>query len=144
MTARRLAIMLVVAVAATAGSASGSGYAARPAGITLATFAGRWTGHTRFLRVRRDGRATEVIYDGCCDPVLNLTLQLSRPTGTPADASARAVVTGVWVRDRTAFTTQHPAPHVGEAGTLRLRHSVIDEPFTETTYCAAGGTRCGA
>ena len=107
-------------------------------------FSGRWTGHTRVLTVHRDGRATESIYSGCCDPVLNVTLLLSRPRGTPTDASARVRVTGVWIRDKAAFSAQHPAPRVGQIGALRLRRAVIYEPFTNTNYCSRGVSKCGA
>ena len=103
--------------------------------VTLGTFAGTWIGHTRGLVISRRGRAKESIYSGCCDPVLNLTFRLSRLHGTAADATASATVSGVWVRDKTAFTNKYPAPHVGETRTLRLRNGVITETLTGTNYC---------
>lgn len=139
-----VAVGVIAATLASASAALGAERAAGHPKATLATFAGRWTGHTRSLRVHRDGHATESIYSGCCDPVLNLTLLLSRPTGTPTDASVRVRVTGVWIRDKSAFNARHPAPHEGELGTLHLKHAVIYEPFTGTNYCSAGGSKCGA
>ena len=139
-----VAIAAVTVLLAGTGAVSGTGQGKRPPTATLATFAGRWTGHTRVLKVHRDGRATESIYSGCCSPQLNLTLLLSHPRGTPADASVHARVTGVWIRDKAAFTRQHPGPQVGDIGTLRLRRAVIYDPFTHTDYCSSGGTRSGA
>jgi len=73
-----------------------------------------------------------------------VTFRLSRPAGTPADATAVATVTGVWVRDRSAFRQQSPPPHVGERRTIRLQHGVVDETLTGATYCGRGVDRCGA
>ena len=103
-----------------------------------------WIGHTRELRIAHDGRATEAIGDGCCDPVLNVTFRLSRPTGTPENAAAAATVTGVWVRDASAFGKRNRPPRVGERRTIRLRHGVVYETVTGTTYCGPHVDRCGA
>jgi hypothetical protein len=114
---------------------------------TIATFVGGWIGHTRSLSIRPGGHATESIYSGCCDPVINLTFRLSRPGGTTTDATALATVTGVWVRDRTVYTTASPAPHVGERRTVRLRDGVLDETLTGAPYCdhqAENAGKCGA
>lgn len=102
---------------------------------TMRTFAGRWYGHTRGLTVTRRGRARETIFDGCCDHVIDLRFRLRHPHGTTTHAKARARVTSVRVYDKRAFTKQHPAPHVGQTGTVKLRHGVIHDPFTSTTYC---------
>ncbi len=145
MSIRAVPWMVAVGVVLTGPSLALAGVrAAPPHRATLATFAGRWTGHTRFLRIRRGGRATEVIYSGCCNAELNLTLRLSRPNGTSTDASAHALITGVWVRDRAAFNARHPAPRLGATGRLLLKHAVIYEPFTHTNYCSVGGSKCGA
>ncbi len=116
---------------------------AAPRRAHLTTFAGVWVGHTRELRIARDGRATEAIGDGCCDPVLNVTFRLSHPGGTPENATAVATVTGVWVRDRSVFGSTRP-PRVGERRTIRLRNGVIDDTLTGTTYCSSGVGTCGA
>jgi len=114
---------------------------------TLGTFTGNWIGHTRGLVIRHGGHATESIYSGCCDPMINLTFRLSRPRGTTQDASVTATVTGVWIRDRSAFTKAYPAPHVGEVRVLRLRHGVLTETLTGAVYCdneAENAGKCGA
>jgi len=114
---------------------------------TLGTFTGSWIGHTRGLVIRRGGHATESIYSGCCDPVIKLTFRLTRPRGTTRNASVTATVTGVWIRDRSAFTKAYPAPHVGEMRVLRLRHGVLNETLTGANYCdneAENAGKCGA
>lgn len=118
--------------------------AASPHKATLAMFAGRWWGHTRGLTVRRSGRAAESIYSGCCDPVINLDFRITHPRGTASDATAIATVTAVWIRDRSAFTKQDPAPRVGERRVIRLRAGVISETLTGTDYCARTVDKCGA
>ncbi len=110
---------------------------------TLATFAGRWLGHTRSLRITRKGYANESIGSGCCDPVIDLKLRLSRPRGTSRNASVSARVTAVRVHDKRAFTKANPAPHVGETRGLRLKHGVITEPLTHTNYCDRAAGRRG-
>jgi hypothetical protein len=97
--------------------------------------------------IRHGGHATESISSGCCDPVINLTFRLSRPRGTTTNASVTATVTGVWVRDRSAFTSAGPAPHVGEVRVLRLTNGVLTEPLTGANYCdnkAESAGKCGA
>jgi hypothetical protein len=41
----------------------------------------------------------------------------------------------VRVDDKSWFTKTNPAPHVGEAATIRLRAGVITETLTATNYC---------
>jgi hypothetical protein len=137
------ALALTAVTTATAGAPSD----AELKRATNATFVGGWIGHTRSLSIRSGGHATESIYSGCCDPVINLTFRLSRPRGTTKDASAVATVTGVWVRDRIAFTKASPAPRVGERRAIRLRDGVIDETLTGAVYCnqqAENVGKCGA
>ena len=148
---RLLLVALCVAGGASSASPAASNHPAawrQAAGkATLAAFTGTWIGHTRGLTVRRGGHATESIYSGCCDPALNLTFRLSRPQGTENDATASARVTGVWVRDRTAFTRAYPSPHVGEVRVIRLRNGVVSETLTGTNYCdsrAENEGKCGA
>lgn len=93
------------------------------------------------------GRATESIYSGCCDPVINVTFRLSRPRGTIRIAAATATTTGVWVRDQNAFTKAWSPPHIGETRTIRLRNGVLTESLTSTNYCdskAENDGKCGA
>ena len=118
-----------------------------PGRATLATFAGVWQGHTRTLTIARSGRAKESIYSGCCDFVIDLEFQLSRPAGTARNATATATVTAVHLHDRTAFTKAWRPPRLNEAAHLRLERGVITEPLTGTDYCdATAGARgtCGA
>jgi hypothetical protein len=131
----------VVLLAAMAGWISvprpgdGTALAAASRRATLATFAGRWFGHTRSLTITRRGHARESIYDGCCDHVIDLRFRLSRVRGTSNKASALARVTAVHVFDPSSFTPAKPAPKVGERRRLRLRNGVITEPFTHTVFC---------
>jgi hypothetical protein len=125
--------------------AAPSASAARHA--TVRTFAGTWYGHTRSLVITRRGFARESIGDGCCNPVIDLKFRLSRARGTTGDATARARVTAVRVRDHRYFSKKHPPPHIGETRQIRLRNGVIHERISGTTYCdAAAGPRgvCGA
>lgn len=113
----------------------------------LATFAGTWIGHTRSLVIKRDGSAKESIGDGCCNPVIDLRLRLSRPHATASGATATARVTAVDVHDRSLFSKKHPPPRVGESRRIRVKHGVIHERITGTTYCGRPAARkgvCGA
>jgi hypothetical protein len=95
---------------------------------TLATFAEGWQAHARSLTITRTGNADEWFTLGLGDFVVELRFRLSRPKGTPRDATATATVTAVRIGDRSAFTAAHPAPRVGEALRIRLRDGVITEP----------------
>jgi hypothetical protein len=122
-----------LALAWQAGTTHAGGQAVSARKATLRTFAGTWFGHTRSLTITRRGRAKESIGNGCCDPVMDLKLRLSRPRGSSRHASVRARVTSVDVHDRSAMSRR--PPRVGETRRLRLRHGVIKEPLTHTNYC---------
>ena len=139
---RRASCLLLVATCLVASHSSAEGSTPRRA--TLATFAGYWWGHTRGLRIMRDGHAAESISSGCCDRVIIVDFRLSRLRGTSRDAAAAATVTAVWVRDRSAFTKARPAPQLGETRTIRLRNGVISETLTGADYCAPRVDKCGA
>lgn len=114
---------------------------------TLKSFAGSWTGHERDLKVTRKGHAKENIGDGCCDPVITLRFRLSHARGTAHNATARAKVTVVHVHDRSAYPKGTHPPHVGEVRRIHLKHGVIHERLTTTTYCDQSAERrgvCGA
>ena len=116
---------------------------------TLVTFAGGWQAHARSLAITRTGDGKEWISLGLGDFVIALRFHLSRPRGTPRDATATATVTAVRIADRTAFTPAHPAPRVGDSGTIRLRDGVITETLTGVHYCGPGvrdwiAAGCGA
>ena len=102
---------------------------------TLATFAGTWQGHGRTLTITQAGNAEERISLGLGHFVIALRFQLSRPRGTPRDATATATVTGVRIGDRSVFTAARPPPRVGESRRIRLRDGVITETLTGANYC---------
>jgi hypothetical protein len=139
------ALALAVAVAASIAHAAAPTPAREQA--TLATFAGDWAGHTRALTITGSGHAKESIGAGCCDPVVDLRLRLSRPRGDRHVASVAVRVTFVKIHDPSAYSRSYPAPHVGQRGRLKLRYSVITDSVTGANYCnarsQAKGT-CGA
>jgi hypothetical protein len=106
---------------------------------TLDTFAGGWHAHARSLKITRTGDGHEWFTLGLGSGfVVELRFQLSRPTGTPHDATVNATVTAVRIAERSGFTSPHPAPRVGETFKLRLRDGVIIEPLTGANYCGPG------
>ena len=109
--------------------------AAQPPKATLGTFAGEWTAHTRSFLVTRAGHATEVVDDGCCTRVLALTLQLSKPAGTTANATVSAHVTAARLYNVRTYWQNRPRPHVGQVATLRLRNGLLAEPISGAVYC---------
>ena len=128
----RQASVLVAAVGSLALGGCGGNEA------TLRTFAGAWQAHARSLNISRAGDAHEWLALGLSDFVAELHFHLSRPRGTPQDATARATVTAVRIGDRHFFTAAHPPPHVGESFVLRLRDGVITEPVLGANYCGPG------
>jgi hypothetical protein len=142
-----IVVSAVVVPASQAGATHSATVTASAHKATLRTFAGTWYGHTRSLKITRKGRAKESIGDGCCHPVIDLRLRLSKPRGTRRRASVRARVTWVKVRDKSYFSKKHPAPHVGQRRRMRLRNGVIKERLTGATYCnskASDKGICGA
>lgn len=105
---------------------------------TLATFAGKWQGHTRGLVISRTGAARESVYSGCCTFGLAVRFQLSHPKGTATAARATATVTAVRIGHGTVFTEENPRPRVGETRTVNLKDGVITESLTGIDYCRPG------
>ena len=103
---------------------------------TLASFAGTWQGHGRTLKITRAGNAEERISLGLGHFVIALRFRLSRPTGTPHDATATATVTAVRLGKASVFTAARPAPRAGESRRIRLRDGVITETLTGANYCS--------
>ena len=138
----RIAAVLVAAMATLALGGCGGDKA------TLATFAGGWQAHARSLKITRTGNAEEWFTLGLGDFVVELRFRLSRPKGTPHDATATATVAALGIGDRSAFTAAYPAPRVGESFRIRLRDGVITEPLTGANYCGPGvdwpDAGCGA
>ena len=124
--------MLFAAMTTSALGSCGGGKA------TLATFAGGWQAHARSLNVTRTGDARERLSLGLGDFVVELRFHLSRPRGSPRDATAQATVTAVRIGDTSVFTAAHPPPRVGQSFTLRLREGAITEPLTGANYCGPG------
>jgi hypothetical protein len=145
---RRMLVLFALGCALLAAAPALAGWHGKSASgrATLRAFTGRWFGHTRSLLITRAGRGREHIGDGCCDPVINLTFNLSRPTGTSSNASARLRVTSVHVLDPSAYP-HGGEPRVGELRRLRLKQGVIREPASGAIYCdmqADPRGRCGA
>ncbi len=103
---------------------------------TLATFAGGWQAHARSLTITRTGNAKEWFSVGLGHFVIALRFHLSRPRGTPHDATATETVTAVRLGERSAFTAAHPPPRVGESRRIRRRDGVITETLTGANYCS--------
>jgi hypothetical protein len=102
---------------------------------TLATFAGTWQAHGRTLKITPTGNAEERISLGLGHFAIALRFQLSRPRGSPHDATATATVTAVRLGNTSAFTAARPPPRVGESRTIRLRDGVLTETLTGANYC---------
>jgi hypothetical protein len=137
-TAAAVAASILAGLLLTASTSAAPGGATATASAhkaTRATFAGRWFGHTRSLKIGPKGHAREAIDDGCCHRVINLRFRIWHVRGTTNRATARARVTAVHVHDHSYYSEAHPPPHVGERRHLRLRNGVIKEPFTHTNYC---------
>jgi hypothetical protein len=110
----RIAALLAAAMATFALAGCGGDKA------TLATFAGTWQAHARTLKITRTGNGREWISLGLDNFVIDLRFHLSRPRGTPHDATATATVTAVRIGDRSVFSAAHPPPRVGESRRIRL------------------------
>ncbi|WP_109642239.1 hypothetical protein [Lentzea atacamensis] len=99
---------------------------------SLATFAGKWMGHSRLLTITADRKATEHVGSGCCNPVIDLTFTLSNPQGNPGTATATITVTSVQLHD---WSWREAPPKVGQTATIKLADGVITEPLAGGTYC---------
>lgn len=120
-------------------------FAPPPSPPTLAPLVGTWIGHTRTLVVQRDGTVVESVGDGCCDPIMDLRLRVSRPRRAHGSLVATVVVTQVRMHDRRALPPGRTPPRVGQRGTLRLRAHVLVDTVTGDNYCGAGAKPvCGA
>jgi hypothetical protein len=110
---------------------------------TLATFAGRWGGHTRRLSVTSTGRGSENADDGCCTRVYELTLQILSVTGSLTRATAVYRVES-WRHDESGLRRLH----AGEIGKILLKDGIVTNTLTSDFFCsdpAWGATgACGA
>ena len=114
-----------------------------PPPASLATFAGRWGGHTRALSITSRGRGREDADDGCCTLVYRLRFQILSVSGTLTRATAVYRVTSFKRYERGVRRL-----HVGDAGKLSLRNGIVTNTLTRDFFCSApawGATgACGA
>jgi hypothetical protein len=115
----------------------------RPPPATLATFAGRWGGHTRSLSITSAGRGREDADDGCCTRVYHLTFQILSVKGTLTRATAVYRVTSF-----KRYESGVRMRHVGDVGKLVLNEGIVINNLTGDSFCsdpAWGATLgCGA
>ena len=114
-----------------------------PPPATLATFAGRWGGHTRGLSITSTGRGQEGADAGCCRRIYQLTFQILSVKGTLTRATAVYRVT---------FFKRYEGGlrrlHVADLGKLLLKDGIVTNTLTGDFFCsdpAWGATgACGA
>jgi hypothetical protein len=114
---------------------------------SFAPFAGEWVGHTRDVTVSKSGRLEEHVGDGCCDPVIDLVLQLSNPHRSGSNWVATSRVVSAKVHDGWKAYGQ-PAPKPGDHGTVTIGSDhILVESISSNGFCdpdkTAPGT-CGA
>lgn len=114
-----------------------------PPAATLATFAGRWGGHTRGLSITSSGRGFESADAGCCTRVYQMAFQILSVSGTLTRATAVYRVTS-FRRFESGVRTRH----VGDVGNLLLKNGIVTNTLTGDYFCsdpAWGATgACGA
>lgn len=123
------------------GAAAVSTRPPRPA--SLATFAGRWGGHTRGLSIASSGEGREFADSGCCHREYRATFRILSVRGTLTRATAVYRVTSFRRYDRGIKVLR-----VGDVGKLRLRNGIVTNALTDDFFCsdpAWGATgACGA
>jgi len=131
------AVPIAAAVALVIGGCGGDD-------VTLRTFAGGWQAHARDLSISRTGYGRERFTLGMSSPlprlnfVFDVRFRLSRPQGTPHDATATATITSVRIGGQSTFTARHPAPRVGDSFRIRLRNGVLTSRLSGANYCGPG------
>ena len=134
----RLASLVITAITSLALGGCGGERA------TLRSFSGGWGAHARTLSITRTGHGREWLSLGMSSPsprlnfVFDIRFRLSRPQGTPHDATATATITAVRIGGQSAFTAAHPAPRVGESFRIRLRNGVLTSGLSGAHYCGPG------
>jgi hypothetical protein len=115
--------------------------------VSFKPFVGEWVGHTRFVNVSASGRLEEHVGDGCCDPIIDLVMQLSNPRRVGGTWVATTQVVSATVHSGWKQTGL-PAPKRGDTGrvTVGADHLLVDS-ITDNGFCdpdkTAPGT-CGA
>jgi hypothetical protein len=114
-----------------------------PPPASLATFTGRWGGHTRGLSITSSGRGSEGANDGCCTRVYQMRFQILFVSGTLTRASAVFRVTSF-----RRYGNGVRRLHVGDVGKLLLKDGIVTNTLTRDFFCsdpAWGATgACGA
>jgi hypothetical protein len=114
-----------------------------PPAATLATFAGGWGGHTRWLSITSTGGGREGANDGCCRRVYELTFRITSVTGTLTRATAVYRVTSF-----KRYAGGVRKLHRGDVGKLVLRDGIVTNSLTDDFFCSGpawGATgACGA
>jgi hypothetical protein len=122
---------------------TGAPAAKRPPRATLATFAGRWGGHTRGLSITSAGRGREEASDGCCYRVYEMTFQILSVKGTLTRATAVYRVASFKRYERWMRKIR-----VGDLGKLVLKNGIVTNKLTRDFFCSGpawGATgACGA
>lgn len=113
-----------------------------PTKAAFANFVGQWYGHTRELTITNSGVATESIGNGCCDPVIDVTYQLSNPKQEGDTWTVPATVTAVQVHPGWQGANQ-PAPQIGQSYNLTLSRGVIVSSLVGTNYCDTEADQAG-
>jgi hypothetical protein len=111
----------------------------------LTTFVGSWGGHTRQFMIRPSGHGSEYVSSGCCYPIIKLSFEVMRVSGTVKQATATIRVTAV---NLFHWTRGGPRPHLGQIGRLVLKDGIVTDNVSGSFFCsdsAWGATAaCGA
>ena len=114
---------------------------------SFAAFRGVWIGHTRTVTVSRSGRLVETVGDGCCDPIIDLVLQLSEPHRARGNWVATSRVISATVHDGWSAYGR-PAPKPGDRGTVTIgADHILVESISSNEFCDQDKTEpgtCGA
>lgn len=105
--------------------------AKRPPRATLATFAGRWGGHTRGLSLTSTGRGRVSSDAGCCTHVYELTFKILSVTGTLTRATAVYRVATF-----RRYESRVRGLHVGDLGKLVLKNGIVTNALTDDFFCS--------
>jgi hypothetical protein len=108
---------------------------------TFETFAFDWTAHTSSLKINASGFVTESVGDGCCDPVIDMTYQLSNPRVRAGIASATARVLSVDVHP--GWSSPKAPPRVGDIGTVTIDNGLLTESFNGFVFCDSTQSQAG-
>jgi hypothetical protein len=114
---------------------------------SFAAFTGEWIGHTRTVTVSRRGRLVETVGDGCCDPIIDLVLQLSSPRRDRGHWVATSRVISATVHDGWSAYGR-PVPKRGDRGSVTIgADHILVESISSNGFCDPEKTEpgtCGA